>query len=198
MEVPMTNETHIADIESNGADVREHGVPRRNMLKVLGTAAAGAAVGSVALSQTASADEHTPLEFIAITPTRVYDSRLDMGDTEDGRISTGDRRLVPVRDGRHAFTGAITTTNLVPAGARAISYNVTVVDTQAAIDGYLYVAPSTANEVFASTINWPRDLLGSLANGTQVLLGDDRELRVFCGGSGASTHFIIDINGYYM
>jgi hypothetical protein len=197
MEVPMTNETHIADIESNGADVREHGVPRRNMLKVLGTAAAGAAVGSVALSQTASADEH-PLELTAIAPTRVYDSRLNMGATPRGPISAGEDRLVPVRDARDVVSGEVTEEDLVPQGARAVAFNVTVVDTEAGVDGFLYVAPSTTTEVLASTINWPRNLLGSLANGTLVLLGGDRELRVFCGGVEARTHFIIDINGYYM
>jgi hypothetical protein len=322
----MTNETHIDDIERNDTE-GEHGVPRRNMLKVLGTAAAGAAVGSVALSRTASAadgdelllgrennsnsptwietgswtaepgvgafhvtnndaqepdddaierslisaigtgggggeqdiafwgwgaaiaakfDGPVPLQlvdrtdtapdgtgeagqfkvvdgelwfcvesdnddntaqwrrltgpneagsFTPITPTRVYDSRLDTRSGLAGRLQTGTNRVVPVRQARDVVTYA-TGAEIVPAGARAISFNVAVVDT--VNRGFLYVAPSTATAVAAATINWATNVDGAIANSSQVLLGGDREIRVFAGGAAAAAHFVIDINGYYL
>jgi hypothetical protein len=328
MEVPMTNETHIDDIETNGAD-GEQGVPRRNMLKVLGTAAAGAAVGSVALSRTASAadgdaltlgeandattptwlatnpgfggppdvgafhvtndagveandpeitsslvsaigtgagggaqdvafwgwgaaiaakfDGPVPLQlvdrtgstptaegeagqfkvydgqlwfcvqsddgngdaewrrltgptdagsFTPVPPTRVYDSRLNMAPTPGGPLQTGQNRVVPVRQARDINTGTVVPgVIVVPDGARAVSFTVTVVDT--VNRGFLYVAPSTTTAVAGSTINWATNVDGAVANSSQVLLGGDREIRVFAGGSAAAAHFIIDINGYY-
>lgn len=323
----MTNETRIDDAEHHGTD-DSHGVPRRNMLRVLGTAAAGAAVGSVALSRTASAadgdaltlgeandastptwvstnsgfagppdvgafhvtndasasaddaditsscisaigtgangggqdmafwgwgaavaakfDGPVPLQladrsesapngdgeagqfkmvdgelwfcvssdngngdaewrlltgpnnvgsFTPITPVRVYDSRLDMGTTQAGQISTGQNRVVPVRDARNVETGVVTTQNVVPEGTTAISYTVSVVD--GVNRGFLYVAPSTATAVAAATINWPANVDGAFANSSQVQVAGDREIRVFCGGSVSATHFVIDINGYY-
>jgi hypothetical protein len=323
----MTNETHIDDHERDATE-GEHGVPRRNMLRVLGTAAAGAAVGSVALSRTASAADGQPVvlgqennsnsptwietgawtptpgvgafhvtnndganandpaiasslvsaigtgtgggaqniafwgwgaaiaakfdgpvplqlvdrtdsapngdgeagqfkvvdgelwfcvesdndngtaqwrrltgpneagSFTPITPTRVYDSRLDMAPTAAGRLQTGQNRVVPVRQARNVDTGALVPgTIVVPEGARAISFTVTVVDT--VNRGFLYVAPSTANAVAASTINWATNVEGAIANSSQVLLGGDREIRVFAGGSFSAAHFIIDVNGYY-
>jgi hypothetical protein len=323
----MTNETHIDDHERDAIE-GENGVPRRNMLKVLGTAAAGAAVGSVALSRTASAadgealtlgeandattptwlatnpgfggppnvgafhvtndavvnpndpeiasslvsaigtgtgggaqniafwgwgaaiaakfDGPVPLQlvdrtdsapngdgeagqfkvvdgelwfcvesdndngtaqwrrltgpneagsFTPITPTRVYDSRRDMAPTATGRLQTGQNRVVPVRQARNVDTGALVPGTVVPAGARAISFTVTVVDT--VNRGFLYVAPSTATAVAASTINWATNVDGAIANSSQVLLGGDREIRVFAGGSFSAAHFIIDVDGYY-
>jgi hypothetical protein len=323
----MTNETHIDDNEREATE-SENGVPRRNMLKVLGTAAAGAAVGSVALSRTAAAADGDPVtlgaannsssptwietnspwtatpgvgalhvtnddgvnpvdpditsslisaigtgdngggqdiafwgwgaaiaakfdgpvplqlldrsgselsgegeagqfkvvdgelwfcvqsedgtddaqwrrltgpneagSFTPITPTRVYDSRRDMAPTATGRLQTGQNRVVPVRQARNVDTGALVPGTVVPAGARAISFTVTVVDT--VNRGFLYVAPSTATAVAASTINWATNVDGAIANSSQVLLGGDREIRVFAGGSFSAAHFIIDVNGYY-
>lgn len=133
--------------------------------------------------------------FVPITPVRVYDSRLDMGATPAGPLASGQNRVIPVRDARSITTGAVTSTGVVPAGARAIAFTVTVVD--AVNRGFLYVAPSTASEVQASTINWAANVDGAVANSSQVPLGGDREIRVFCGGANASTQFVVDVTGYY-
>ena len=47
-----------------------------------------------------------------------------------------------------------------------------------------------------STINWSGAGL-ALANASLCRLDADRQLKVFCAGAGAATHFIVDIVGYY-
>lgn len=130
--------------------------------------------------------------FVPVTPFRVYDSREPA--PEPGRISAGQNRLVSVKDARSLEDGSITISNAVPAGASAVAFNVTVVNT--AIRGFLYVADGGATEVGASTINWSSDGL-VVANSAIVKISASRQVKVFCGGLG-STDFIIDIAGYYL
>jgi len=126
-----------------------------------------------------------------IPPTRVYDSR--QAQPAFGRLGPGESRVISVADGRSTVTGAVTVSGLVPPGATAIMYNLTVADTDGA--GFLNVSPASVSEVAASTINWT--LTGTtLANSSMVGLSDDRLIRVTCPAA-ASTHFIIDVLGYY-
>jgi len=131
--------------------------------------------------------------FHPITPTRVYDSRA-VAPTP-GLLTAGNNRLVSVADGRDN-NGTVTTPNLVPAGATAVAANITVTGTTGA-GGYLAVNPGGVTAVTASTINW----FGAgqnLANGVTLTLNATRQLTVVCGDGGGSTHFIIDIAGYYL
>lgn len=127
-----------------------------------------------------------------IVPTRVHDSRAPAPRNE--RIFRTANRLISVADGRDLESGAVNAENVVPAGARAVAYNVTVVETTK--DGFLAIGPGTATTFSASTINWSADDQ-IIANGGIVGLSSQRQLKVFCGGRG-STHFIIDITGYYL
>lgn len=124
-----------------------------------------------------------------VTPTRVYDSRLSGGS----RLEPGQARVVSVADGRDVVTGVVTVPGLVPEGATAIMYNLTVDQTVG--PGYLQVTPAGETAVTASTINWTQSGT-SLANSTMVGISTDRQVRVYCAPS-ASTHFIIDVLGYY-
>jgi hypothetical protein len=128
--------------------------------------------------------------FHAVNPVRAYDSRW-AGNT---RIASGQFRLVSVADGHDKTTGLVDAPDVVPEGATAVAYNVTVAGTQAA--GFLFVAPGTATGITASSINWfgPGQ---TLANGLIVPIDTLRQVRVFAGGGG-STHFIIDIVGYFI
>ena len=102
---------------------------------------------------------------------------------------------VSVKDGRDIDTGAVTDANLIPDGAKAVTYNLAIVNTVAA--GWLFVADGEATEVKAATINWYSS--GQiLNNGSVVQLNTGREVKVFCGGPGASTHFVIDVTGYWI
>ncbi len=126
-----------------------------------------------------------------IEPTRVYDSRK--AQPNPGPLASGQNRTVSVADGRDVDTGAVTDTDVVPAGATAVTYNLTIADTTGA--GFLSVTPGDAATLKASTINWSSGGL-TLANAGVVKLDAARQVKVFCGTG--STDFIVDITGYYL
>lgn len=132
--------------------------------------------------------------YYAITPTRVYDSRAAL--PSQGRLNQGLNRLVSVADGRDGG-GVVNAANLVPAGAKAVTANVTVTGTVTTF-GYLAINPGGNTVEGASTINWSLDGQ-TLANGVNLTLGGDRQLTVICNGApGCATDFIIDISGYFL
>jgi len=123
-----------------------------------------------------------------IVPTRAYDSRWP----GNGPLPAGASKLISVADG-HDLAGVTTGVDVVPKGATAIAYNITVTDTVGA--GFLSVNPGSATTFASSSINWFGDNQ-DIANGLIVGLDDEREVIVFCGGGG-TTDFVIDITGYY-
>ena len=132
--------------------------------------------------------------YYAITPTRVYDSRAAL--PSQGRLNQGLNRLVSVADGRDG-AGVVNAANLVPAGAKAVTANVTVTGTVTTF-GYLAINPGGNLVEGASTINWSLDGQ-TLANGVNLTLGGDRQITVICNGApGCGTDFIIDISGYFL
>ncbi len=129
--------------------------------------------------------------FHAITPTRVYDSRQTL--PTPGVLTGGSTRTISVKDARAVNGGAVVTANAIPSGATAVAANITIVTT--AGGGYLSVNPGGVTAITASTINWSAS--GQvIANGISLTLNTNRELTVVCDGG--STHFIVDINGYYL
>jgi len=132
----------------------------------------------------------TACAFHAINPVRAFDSRWPGGV----RINTNETKLVSVADGHDLVTGVVNLPNVVPAGASAIAFNVTV--TQTVGSGFLAVAPGTASTVTASSINW--SAAGqNLANGLIVAIDSSRQVRVFAGGGG-STDYLIGVAGYFL
>ncbi len=131
--------------------------------------------------------------FHPITPTRVYDSRAVQ--PVQGAIAAGQSRALSVAHGRDLVSGAITLSDVVPAGATAITCNVTVAGTVGS--GFLTVNPGGVVSVSAATINWFAS--GQvLSNGVTLKIAGDRTVTVVAGGSGgATTDFIIDVTGYY-
>ena len=123
----------------------------------------------------------------AIDPKRTYDSRF-----ADGPLATGGERVVSVADGIDAITGVVNAPNIVPIGATAIFFNLTITQTTGA--GFLQLAPGNATVVTASTINWDSPDL-SVANASFSTLDDSRQVKILAGGAG-STDFIVDITGY--
>lgn len=112
------------------------------------------------------------------SPIRAYDSRVT-----GGRIAAGQERDVPLKTGGG-----------VPEGANAALLNVTVTDTSTA--GFLKVFKPGAAVPSASNINW--DHTGSnVANNATVVLDTEERCRIRCGGTSASTHFIVDVLGWY-
>lgn len=131
--------------------------------------------------------------FVPIEPTRVYDSRVPLPLT--GILATGQNRVISVADGRDLDSGAVTETAIVPVGARAVAYNLTV--DGAVGKGFLSVTPGTSTTFKSSAINWG-PLTTVVANAGIVTVDADRQIRVFCGGVDAAAAFIVDITGYYV
>jgi hypothetical protein len=133
-----------------------------------------------------------PGSFRAITPVRAYDSRAPQ--PSPGLLAGGSSRVVDLTQSRDLVTGA-PTGSLVPDGATAVAYNIAVINTTGS--GFLSVVPGGfATEFSAATINWSGG--GQiLNNGSIVQVFNDRKVTVFAGGGG-STHFAIDVTGYWV
>jgi hypothetical protein len=130
--------------------------------------------------------------YHALAPGRVYDSRVPQ--PIQGAIANGQDRTISIKDKRNVDTGAVTLADFVPAGATAITANVTIVSQSGA--GFLTVNPGGTTTVESSTINWSAG--GQVAaNGVTLTLDANRQLTVVCGGNG-STHFLLDVSGYYL
>jgi hypothetical protein len=129
--------------------------------------------------------------FHAITPIRVYDSRVG-AYTPSGLLSRNENRVVAVKDARSA-TGVVTGVDAVPAGASAVAYNLTVTGPQGA--NYLSITPGDATGFTASAINFNGTT--DVANGGIVKLDASRQVKVFCGDQAGKTHFILDVTGYF-
>lgn len=136
--------------------------------------------------------------FHPIATARVYDSRWNniLPNVTKGSMVVGNAsRLVYCDDQRALDTGLVTTADVVPAGATAIAYNLTL--TQATGQGFLAVEPGGASTYGGSAINWTANVT-SVANASVAKLDSLRRVSVFIGGQpGSTTHFIIDVVGYY-
>ena len=126
--------------------------------------------------------------FHAIPPVRAFDSRW-AGNT---RLGPGQSKVVSVADA-HDLNGVVTTADVVPPGATAIAYNLTVTRTSG--QGFLSANPGDATTITSSSINWFGENQ-DIANGLIVALDGSRQIKVFFGGGG-STDFIVDVTGYY-
>ena len=126
------------------------------------------------------AEDAAASTMTAITPERVYDSRIPGAG---GPLTGGTSRTVDV-----ASAGG------VPADATAVAYTVTITGTTNS--GYLAVAPAGDGEPAVSTINWTTSNT-TLANSSIVGVNNG-EIEAFVGGdSSKSTQFIIDVIGYF-
>lgn len=136
--------------------------------------------------------------FHPIATARVYDSRWvpPLAGVITGLLVVGGTpRLVSCDDKRALNNGAVTLNDVVPIGATAIAYNLTVTRTDG--QGFLTVEPGGTAVAGGSAINWSPGQ-ASLANASVAKLDTQRRVSVFIGGGvGASTHFIIDVVGFY-
>ncbi len=128
--------------------------------------------------------------FHPIVPVRAYDSRIAAYPV-NGPIPNNTSRVVDISAGHDLATGAVTLANTVPAGATAITFNLTSAESTTV--GFVAVTPGDAATFATSSLN----LNGSpLANGGTVAIAGDRTIKVFVGGGG-STQVIVDVTGYY-
>ncbi len=119
--------------------------------------------------------------FTPLGPERLLDTRSGNGLL--GAFVSGTPREVVIA-GRRG----------IPHDATAVVINVTMVEPTSG--GYVTVGPNVTSTPATSTLNTPRKDIR--ANGTTVALDEHGDLSaVFKGPSGARTHLLIDVAGYY-
>ncbi|HAP77896.1 MAG TPA: hypothetical protein DCR14_17660 [Acidimicrobiaceae bacterium] len=132
------------------------------------------------------------LSYRTVTPGRVFDSRPVNGGS--GPITSGNNITISVANRINPAGGAVVENDFVPAGARAVTLNVTAVNPVAT--GYFVVNPGGDTTVGASSVNWTTG--ENVANGIVCALNGSRQLTIVAGGGGASANVIVDITGYYL
>lgn len=123
-----------------------------------------------------------PLDFYTVTPCRVLDTRL-----ADGPLGG------PVLAANTERTFVVTGQCGIPLNASAISANLTV--TQPTDQGNLRHFPSGTPLPLVSTINYRAGQ--TRANNAIVVLGPGGDFVVRCAQVSGTTHFILDVNGYF-
>jgi hypothetical protein len=118
--------------------------------------------------------------FHPIVPARVFDSRSSSPFTPNSSRAV-------------AVAVSLQGVEIVPVGATAVTFNVTVTETQG--PNYVSVNPGDAAGFTASTLNWAGGY--DVANASVCRLDASRQLRVFCGDQPGSAHVILDVTGYY-
>jgi len=133
----------------------------------------------------AASNSVTPLAgatYHALTPSRILDSRDHIGG-------------LGIFSSHVAQTFAVTGHGGVPAGATAVTGNLTV--TQQTSGGFLYIGPVAANNPTSSTLNFP--LGDDRANAVTVALSGTGTLSVTYAAStlGPTAQVIFDVTGYF-
>lgn len=131
----------------------------------------------------ASAASAGSLHFI--TPVRVYDSRPGTAPTgvTKGLLLTGTTRDVDCKLGSG-----------VPASATGVMVTLTVTGTSAG--GFLKAWGKGTTEPSTSVHNWDHES-ATAATTTTVRSGPSATISIRCGGTGASTHVLVDVIAYY-
>jgi hypothetical protein len=130
--------------------------------------------------------------FHAVSPFRAYDSRQAAYAPNNGVMAPNTSRVISIKDARDT-AGNVTTADVVPAGATAITYNLTVASPTG--PNFLAVTPGDAAAFTASSINF--NGTSDLANAATVAIDANRTVKVWAGDQSGSTHVLIDVTGYY-
>lgn len=127
--------------------------------------------------------------FVPISAYRTYDSRSD--PDESGKIFIKEQRFV---DAALNLQGV----EQIPDEATAVTFNVTVTDTQGW--GFVQVVPPETTLGETSTVNWTEDGQTIANSGSTTLYAGPLEnnLLFHVDGAGGGAHVIIDITGYYL
>jgi hypothetical protein len=132
-----------------------------------------------------------PSWFVPVDSYRTFDSRTE----SHSKLSPeGVQPLYPgynINDPYHSY---------LPIDAVAVSFNVTVTETEGA--GFVTLVTFPVSEVATSNVNWT-EAGQTVASGgiSKVDIGDDGspELGILVGGTpDARTHVILDITGYFV
>lgn len=136
----------------------------------------------VCVTLAAGVEAAGPLQYYALTPCRVVDTRDPVGVRGGPALGPDSVRNFPMRGNCG-----------VPVTAEAITVNVTI--TGATAESHLRLWPSGTAIPLVSTINFtPQD--SALANGAIVgVSAQTNDLSVY--NAAGSVHVILDITGYF-
>ena len=123
-----------------------------------------------------------PLDLFTVPPCRLLDTRDAAGTFGGPALPAITDRVFPLFD----RCG-------IPSTARALSVNLTV--TQPTTAGNLRLYPAGTSLPNASSINYTAGQ--TRANNAVVSLNGLGELAIFCAQAQGTTHFILDVNGYF-
>jgi len=138
--------------------------------------------GSLAWALTPTPPAPTATRYYAVAPCRLADTRNPAGPSGGPALSAGASRSFPV-------TGLCT----IPADARAVAVNVTVVGPTRA--GNLRLYPAGAALPNASVVNFAASR--TRANNALAALGAGGQVTVQCDMPSGTTHFVLDVAGYF-
>ena len=132
------------------------------------------------------------IALVPITPVRVFDSRIARFG---GPVTHSSPRTIDLKDAINPASGAVTQTNAIPPGVKAVSYNLTVTTTVG--PGNIDLLPGASTTITSSSINWSGSGV-TVANGGIIgLIAGVHERQVTLVLSGTSANAIVDITGYY-
>ena len=135
------------------------------------------------LDQTFTTSACTPAGFYTLTPCRLADTRSASGPMGGPALVAGTNRSL-------TLAGQCG----IPAGARAVSVNVTVVQPTAG-PGFLTLYPGGTSLPITSTINYKA---GQTRGNNAILpLGSAGDIVVWCGQGGGTADMVLDVNGYF-
>ena len=133
-----------------------------------------------------------PIEHFRAADSRTNGSKLVVGGDESETIRFID---LARRDGDEFGT------RVIPAGTTAVSFNLTVAQTEGR--GFVHMDSPVAERGESSTLNWTADGQTVTNSGVTIVGTTDAEAVLLAGvsiggGDGAAAHIIIDVTGYYV
>jgi hypothetical protein len=125
----------------------------------------------------------SPTGFYTLTPCRVVDTRNPNGPRGGPALAASSVRTFPI-------TGVCG----IPASARSVSFNVTVVTPAAA--GHLGTFPGNAMPLGTSTVSFTAGRIRA-SSAVLLLATDGAGTLGVQNGSAGAVHLILDVNGYF-
>lgn len=152
------------------------GWPLSSEVTANGTATATFEHGSLKFPQDGGVTTYgSASSYSAVTPARILDTRTKTAVAAGGTIDL-----------------TVTGVAGVPAGATAVSLNLTVVDPKAL--GYLTVWPAGVTRPVVSNVNFAANQ--TVPNLVTVKVGTNGAVRIY-NGSTAASQVVVDVGGYY-
>ena len=170
-----------------GTDHRFHIV----RVQMTNTAATSHVMCGVEVRYQVPATTETGTVFHPISPIRAFDSRNPVY-TNSGLLAPNASKVISIKDG-HDGAGVVNALDVVPAGATAITYNITIGGPTG--PNFVAITPGDAAGFLASAINF--NGTADIANAGTVTIDAARQIKIWGGDQGGSAHVIIDVTGYY-